>query len=183
MKRALIAVALGLFCAGCFQSDAALYAGVKPLQPFHAGPVTSRDKDGKMTAMTLTLGADGVYQLTPKKAASGSADIVLLRFFPLAGTAPDQLVAEVRDCGDSGIKQCAGSKSFNYELARVLPDRVEWRDPDCSKTFSKLAGVAVTIDSCKFGDRVSLEKALRVAAAMPWQADGAYLLHGAEQTR
>jgi hypothetical protein len=177
MKRALIAAALGLFCAGCFQSDAALFAGVKPLQPFHAGPVTSRGKDGKTSAMTLTLDADGVYRLMPKKPASGSGDIVLLRFFPLTGAPPDLLVAEVRDCGDSGVKQCAGSKSFNYELLRILPDRVEWRDPDCSKTFSKLAGVAVTIDSCKFGDRASLEKALRVAAALPWQADGVYLLH------
>ena len=175
MKRALVAAALGLFCAGCFQSDAELFAGVKPLQPFRSGPVTSRGKDGKTSAMTLTLDANGVYQLMPKK--TGAGDVVLLRFFPLAGAAPGLLVAEVRDCGDSGIKQCAGSKSFNYELVRALPEKVEWRDPDCSKTFSKLAGVAVTIDSCKFGDRPSLEKALRVAAAMPWQADGAYLLH------
>ena len=173
MKRALIVAAMGLFCAGCFQSDAALFAGLKPLTPFHSGPVTSRDKDGKMSAMTLTLDAGGVYRLTPKKAGG---DIVLLRFFPLAG-APDLLVAEVRDCGDTAIKQCAGSKSFNYELVRILPDRAEWHDPDCSKTFSKLAGLTVAIDSCKFGDRASLEKALRVAAALPWQADGAYLLH------
>jgi hypothetical protein len=177
MKRALIVVAIGLFCAGCFQSDAQLFTGVKPLTPFHAGPVTSRDKDGKTTAMALTLGGDGVYRLVPKKPASGSADIVLLRFFPLIGAPPGLLVAEVRDCGDSGLAQCATGKSFNYELVRALPDRVEWRDPDCSKTFSKLAGVAVTIDSCKFSDRASLEKALRVAATLPWQADGAYLLH------
>jgi hypothetical protein len=176
MKRVLIVVAIGLLCAGCFQSDAALFAGVKPLTPFPSGPVTSRDKDGKTVAMTLTLGADGVYRLAPKKPASGSADIVLVRFFPLAG-APDLLVAEVRDCGDGGLAQCASGKSFNYELVRALADRAEWRDPDCSKTFSKLAGMAVTIDSCKFGDRGSLEKALRVAAALPWQADGAYLLH------
>ena len=176
MKRVLIVAATGLFCAGCFQSDAQLYAGVKPLTPFHSGPVTSRDKDGKTEAMTLALGADGVYRLAPKKPPRGSADIVLLRFFPLAG-APDLLVAEVRDCGDSSLARCAVGKSFNYELVRAQPDRAEWRDPDCSKTFSKLAGVAVTIDSCKFGDRASLEMALRVAAALPWQADGAYLLH------
>jgi hypothetical protein len=177
MRTIFLVAALGLLTAGCFQSDGALYQGTKPLTPFASGTATSRDKDGKEVPMVLTRGKDGRYDLEPKKAGPGSGDIVLLRFFPLTGAPQGILVAEVENCGSVDIKKCRVETNFSYELVRPLPGHVEWRDPDCSKTFSKLAGIAVKIDSCKFTDRASLEKALRVAAAMPWQADGAYQLH------
>jgi hypothetical protein len=177
MRRAFFIAALGLLCAGCFESDNDLYQGTKPLQPFQSGPVTNRDKDGKTAPMMLTLEAGGVYRLTPEKPAPGSSDMILVRFFPLDGAPRGILVVEAKDCEKESFKKCLSDKSYDYELVRVVPGGMEWRDPDCSKTFSKMAGVTVTIDSCKFDDRASLEKALRVAAALPWQTDGTYLLH------
>lgn len=165
-----------LLLAGCFGSDGSLYGGVTPLQPFQSGPVTSRDKDGKVSHLTLAQDANGVYRLTFRDPGEDLGKGYRLRFFALDGAPSDMLVAEVKDCG-ADVKQCDSNSGWIYELVRKIPDSVEWRDPDCSKTFSKLSGVTVEIDSCKFSDRDSLEKALRVAASMPWKPDGSYLLH------
>lgn len=171
MMRHAAALLLALCCGGCFGSDASLYGSARPLQPFHAGAVTARDKDGKESRMTLALDPGGVYRLT----GSSGKDLgkgYRVRFFPLDGGGP--LVAEVKECND-GFKTCAASSGWIYELVRVTPGGAEWRDPDCSASFSKLSGVTVKIDSCSFSDPASLEKALRAAASMPWKADGAYL--------
>jgi hypothetical protein len=174
MMRRAAALLLALLCGGCFGSDASVYDGVRPLQPFHAGQVTTRDKDGKMSRLTLAQDPGGFYRLTGSERGKDFGKGYRLRFFGLDGTG--LLVAEVKECND-GFKACAASTGWLYELVRVTPGGAEWRDPDCSKSFSKLSGVTVKIDSCSFSDRASLEKALRAAASMPWKADGAYLLH------
>jgi len=178
MKRiAILLLVLG--CAGCFGSDKPLYQGVTPLQPFQAGPVVSRDKDGKTAHFKLSQQADGSYDLvsTDKGTDLGSGE--RLRFFSPAGLPPGTLVAEVVNC-NKDFKTCDANSGWLYELVRPASGdaagKTEWRDPDCSATFSKMAGVAVSIDTCKFADRASLEKALRVAAALPWKADGTYEL-------
>jgi hypothetical protein len=174
MKRITATLLLALCCCGCFSSDKSLYKGIKPLQPLHSGPVTSRDKNGKLISMTLAREANGNYRLTGAGKESGKG--YLLRLFSLEGAPSDMLVVEVKNC-ENGFKRCGSNSVVIYELARLMPGKVEWRDPDCSKTFSKLSGIMVEIDSCKFSDRAALEKALRAAAAMPWKADGSYLLH------
>lgn len=184
MKRIAVTVLLALCCGGCFESDASLYQGVKPLQPLQAGPVTSRDKDGKSTRMALAKNANGSYRLTSRERGKDFGKGYLVRFFPLAGASAGILVAEVKDC-ESGFAKCESSSGWNYELVRLDPGKpagkvagkVEWRDPDCSKVMSKLAAITVETETCKFRDRVSLEKALGVAAAMPWQASGSYQFH------
>jgi len=171
MKRIMATLLLALGCGGCFESDESLYQGVKPLQTLHPGLVTGRDKDGKLVSMTLAREKNGIYRWS-----GAGKEVYLLHFFPLEGGPPDMQIAEVKTCG-KGLERCDSHPGVIYELVRLGPGKVEWRDPDCSKTFSKLSGVTVQLDSCKFTDRAGLEKALRAAAATPWKADASYLLH------
>jgi hypothetical protein len=178
MKRIAMVVLLALCCGGCFGSDASLYQGVKPLTPLHPGPVTSRDKDGKIGKFELSQDADDIYRLTVRDRGEDFGKGYRVRFFPLAGAPEDMLVAEVKDCG-TNFQQCGSDSGWSYELVRLMSGKVEWRDPDCSTALSKLSGLHVQLDSCKFADRASLEKALQVVAQMPWQATGSYVLAGA----
>jgi hypothetical protein len=173
MRRIAAVLLLGLRCGGCFESEKPLYTGVKPLQPFAAGEVIGRDKDGKTARMTLALSADGAYRLTSRGPGEDRGKGDLVRFFALNGAPSGLLLAEVRECG-SDFRQCASGTGWYYLLIRSAAGRVEWHIPDCSGALSRLAGITVESDSCKFRDRASLEKALGVAATLPWAVDGSY---------
>jgi hypothetical protein len=175
MKRSAAIVLLALGCGGCFGSDTALYQGARPLTPLHAGPVTSRDKDGKVGHFQLSQDADGSYRLVARDKGADFGKGYWLQFFALNGAPAGLLVTQVKDCG-TDFKRCGAGSGWTYELVRLMPGRVEWRDPDCSAALSKLSGLRVSIDSCKFADRASLEKALLVVAQAPWQATGTYTL-------
>jgi hypothetical protein len=175
MRRIACVVLLSLFCGGCFESDKPLYAGVKPVTPFAGGPVTSRDKDGKTIAMNLAKDADGSYRLTSREKGRDFGKGYRVLFFAVNGLPSGALLAAVKDC-EADFKNCA-SGSWSYLLVRPAADKVEWHEPDCSGTLSKLAGLQVESGSCKFADRASLDKAILAAGSLPWTADGAYLLH------
>lgn len=175
MKRIAMVMLSALCCSGCFGSETSLYQGVKPLTPLRPGPVTSRDKDGKVGKSQLAQDADGTYRLTVSDRGEDFGKGYRARLFPLADAPDGQLVAEVKDCG-TDFQRCAAGSGWTYELVRLMPGKVEWRDPDCSTALSKLSGIHVQIDSCKFSDRASLEKALAVVAQTPWQATGTYTL-------
>ena len=178
MKRIAVVVLSVLCCGGCFGSDTSLYQGVKALTPLHPGPVTSRDKDGKTGHFQLSQDADGTYRLMARDKGADFGKGYRVRFFALGGAPADMLMAEVKDCG-TDFQQCAAGSGWTYELVRLIAGKVEWRDPDCSTALSKLSGLHVQIDSCKFADRASLEKALAVVAQTPWQATGTYTLAAA----
>ena len=171
-------VALGLFCAGCFQSDAALYAGVKPLQPFHAGPRHQPRQGWQDTAMISDAGRGrGLSADRPKSRPQAPAISFFCVSFRWPGRRqicwwPKCAIAATR-----ASNNVPGARASTMNWSRILPDRVEWRDPDCSKTFSQ---------TCRRGGdnrflQVRRSRVLGKGAArgrrMPWQADGAYLLH------
>jgi hypothetical protein len=175
MKPNAAILLLALACGGCFGSDTALYQGVRPLTPLHAGAVTSRDKDGKIGHFQLSQDSDGSYRLVAREKGADFGKGYRMQFFALSGAPAGLVVAQVKDCG-TDFKTCGTGSGWMYVLVRLAPGHAEWRDPDCSTALSKLSGLHVSIDSCKFADRDSLEKALRVVAQAPWQAAGAYTL-------
>ena len=169
MKR-IAALLLALCCGGCFQSGKPLYVGIKPLQPFQPGPITGHDKDKAQIRYAMTRGADGIYRLTQARPARGEArEDMLAGFYAVSGLPSGMMVVETRACREG---RC--DANYQYGLARMQGGHLEWRIPDCSAALSKLAGISVKTDTCEFSDRASLEKALRVAAALPWQPDGYY---------
>jgi hypothetical protein len=149
MRRIVFALLLPLL-AGCWESEADLFAGETPVTPFKSGPVTVTNADGEVTHQRLSL--DGTtYQLS----SSGEKTVMALRFYPLAD-APGFLAVDAVTLGEGG------KSPHSYAVVHPLADgRVEEMAQDCEGDRAEKIGAKKEGFVCTFTDRATLEKALR----------------------
>ena len=178
MKRIAILL-LGLGLGGCFESAGSLYGEQKPVFPFHDGTVITRDKDGKLGHFSLARRGD-LYRFVITDKGEDFGEGYDMRFFPLAGLAPDMLVfeaAEVCKPADKACKPATAASPRFYGLARLTKTGAEQFNPVCAKdsVFAKLPGVtAKDYDTCDFTSRGALEKALLAMSRQPRKPDTVY---------
>jgi hypothetical protein len=176
-----------LLVAGCWQSEGSLYGGVKTVQPFAAGKVTSRDPGAPKNRnhFLLTKESGGAYRLTNNdKASSDFGDAVVLRFFVLPKDPPNSLPKDVFVFEAVSDDKCrpgnmchpmTATSERDYGLVRLTRTGAEVTSPDCDKATAKLPGLTASdYGTCTFTSRASLETALKAQARQGWKASIAY---------
>jgi len=161
LRKLLPALMLAcLAVAGCWQTMTRPYRDVVSLQPFAAGAVTEKDRDGKITHYALRKIDRGRYRLTQTDRGQDFGEGFELGFFPLPGAPTHVLIYQA-----ASLEHSPREENLRYYGLLVLngPGSADEIRPDCEKD-ARAAQASGTVKgkdgACTFADRAAVEKSL-----------------------